>query len=101
MATTYNKLSELQKQFYGSISFGGSDGNIVPSDVLGSNKWIGLRVNVAGTLKVRKLNGQIQDMTVFAGEYLPFAVDTVYSTGTTATVLALMGLTEEVDDVYT
>lgn len=108
MATAYNKLTELEKQFYGSVSFGGSsagaNGEISPSDTLGSNKWIGLRVNTAGVIKVRKLDGStIWTLNVVAGEQLSIAIDTLYLTGSTPgiEVHGYVGLTEDIEDVYT
>lgn len=80
----FYKLNDLQKMHYGSISYGGSDGNIVLNDTEGTNKWIGLRANTPGTLKLRMANGQARTIDVIAGEYIPFAVDTIYSTGSTA-----------------
>ena len=102
MATAYNKLNELQKQFYGSISFGGSDGNIVLSDSA-ENKWIGLYIGVQGTLKVTKANGQVQEYQNFKG-FFPGAVSKVWanvSTGTVVSnVIGQVGWSEEILDVY-
>ena len=103
MSTPYNKLSELQKQFYGSISFGGSDGILVPSDTLGSNKWVGLRADSAGTIHVRKLNGFDWTIAVVAGEQLPIGIDTLYIAGTTGGIRihGMVALEEIIEDVYT
>lgn len=101
MLTTYNKLSELQKQFYGSFSFGGSNGDITLSDSA-DNKWIGLYIGTGGDVKVTKANGQVQTFkNVPSGKELAIAVTKVWSNGTGASnIIGLIAWDEEIDDVY-
>lgn len=44
----------------------------------------GLRVNGAGTLRITTAGGTVLNMTCYPGEYVPFFVKRVHSTGTTA-----------------
>lgn len=44
----------------------------------------GLRINVAGTLRITTAGGTVLNMTCAAGEYVPFFVKRVHSTGTNA-----------------
>ena len=73
-------LSEAQKSFYSSIGFGGSNGDITPSDDT-EQYWIGLRVGIGGTLKVTMANGQVKNyQNIASGQYLPIAVRKVWAT---------------------
>ena len=57
--------------------------------------FAGLLVSVAGTLKVTPLNGAAIAFTVVAGQYVRFPVVRVWSTGTSATVIGLIGAIQQ------
>ncbi|MBI5726768.1 MAG: hypothetical protein HY965_02875 [Ignavibacteriales bacterium] len=49
-----------------------------------------LYVSVGGTLKYTPVNGSALTITVYDGQLLPFAASRIWSTGTTATIIAVI-----------